>query len=194
MDLSGEALINAPRERVWVALNDPATLARCIDGVERIDAVSPTEFAAVMSARIGPVRARFSGKVQLSDIVVPVSYVLTGEGSGGVAGFAKGRAEVALDAAHGGSATQLRYQVSSQVGGKLAQMGSRLIEGVARDYAQTFFERLRAEVEAPEPQAALVADPARIEHDEAAADRLPASAWVMVLLAALAGAAILALA
>ncbi len=149
MELSGEVMIAADRARVWAALNNPDVLARCIDGVESLVRVAGPEgerFEGKMNARVGPVRATFAGQVTLVDIVAPESYRLVGEGKGGVAGFAKGEAEVVL-AVIGPAETMLRYQVRSSVGGKLAQLGARLIEGAAKGYAETFFSRLKAEVE-----------------------------------------------
>ena len=150
MDLAGTVEIEAPRDRLWAALNDPDTLARCIEGVEsltRSDGDAPV-FDGVMQARIGPVRARFAGSVRLESIVSPTSYRLVGEGKGGVAGFAKGSADVVLTEL-APRKTQLDYVVKAQVGGKLAQLGARLVEGAARHYAENFFARLKAEVEAP---------------------------------------------
>ncbi len=159
MELAGTVAIAAPREAVWAALNDPAVLARCIDGVEtltRVEAAAGTDprFEGKMNARVGPVRATFAGQVALTQINAPERYVLVGEGKGGVAGFAKGEAEVTLTET-GPDATQLDYKVSSSVGGKLAQLGARLIEGTAKGYAETFFTRLKTELEAP----AVVPDP-----------------------------------
>lgn len=151
MELSGEVNIASPRDRVWAALNDPAVLARCIDGVEslaRVTGDGGERFEGKMNARVGPVRASFAGHVTLTQVVVPESYVLVGEGKGGVAGFAKGEAAVSLRET-GPGATLLAYQVTSSVGGKLAQLGARLIEGAAKGYAEQFFIRLKTEVETP---------------------------------------------
>ena len=158
MELSGDVSINAPRQRVWAALNDPQVLARCIEGVETLERVSGDageRFVGKMNAKVGPVRASFSGQVTLTDVKPPESYVLVGEGKGGVAGFAKGEAAVQL-AEPTPETTMLSYQVKSSVGGKLAQLGARLIEGTAKGYAESFFTRLKTEVETP---AALPADP-----------------------------------
>lgn len=155
MELTGDSVIAAPRAAVWAALNDPAVLARCIDGVETLTATTGddgvTRLDGTMNARVGPVRATFAGGVTLTEVDAPNRYVLVGEGKGGVAGFAKGSAEVTLtDADAGGTpGTRLAYAVTSSVGGKLAQLGARLIEGTARNYATTFFTRFKAEVEAP---------------------------------------------
>jgi carbon monoxide dehydrogenase subunit G len=139
MDMNGERRIPAPRQRVWQGLNDPEVLKRCIPGCESIEKLSDTEFTAKVVARVGPVRAGFSGKVTLSDLDPPTGYTISGEGTGGVAGFAKGGAKVTLD--EDGGETVLRYTVQAQVGGKLAQIGSRLIDAAARKMADDFFTR-----------------------------------------------------
>lgn len=154
MELQGETLIAAPRERVWAALNDPAVLARCIDGVESLEKVGETRFEGRLNAKVGPVRATFTGGVDLQNLDPPNGYTIAGEGKGGVAGFAKGSAEVRLAAEtfpDGSDGTRLTYVARSTVGGKLAQLGARLIEGTARGYAESFFAKLKAEVEGPAP-------------------------------------------
>ena len=147
MDMTGEFRIPAPRQRVWEALNDAAVLKESIPGCETIEKLSDTEFSARVTARVGPVKATFSGKVTLSDLAPPTGYTISGEGSGGVAGFAKGSAKVSL--AEDGAETVLSYTVNSHVGGKLAQIGSRLIDATARKMAADFFNRFRNAV-APE--------------------------------------------
>jgi len=139
MEMHGELRIPAPRMQVWEKLNDPEILKACIPGCEAIEKVSDTEFTAKVVARVGPVKASFSGKVTLSDLNPPVGYTIIGEGTGGVAGFAKGSAKVSLDDA--GAETVLRYGVQAQVGGKLAQIGSRLIDATSRKMADDFFNR-----------------------------------------------------
>ncbi|WBX82626.1 CoxG family protein [Sphingosinicella microcystinivorans] len=155
MDLSGETLIAAPRERVWAALNDPEVLAACIEGVERLERAGENRFEGTMNAKVGPVRAKFTGAVELSEIDAPNAYVISGEGKGGVAGFAKGKASVRLEDApvEGGAGTRLTWQASSTVGGKLAQLGARLIEGTAKAYAESFFATFKTRVESDEPPA-----------------------------------------
>ena len=156
MQLTGEVTIMAARDQVWAALNDPDVLARCIEGVEtltRVPGDAGDRFEGKMNAKVGPVRATFTGQVTLTDVVQPESYVLVGEGKGGVAGFAKGQAAVTL-AAVGAHETLLRYDVTSSVGGKLAQLGARLIEGTAKGYATSFFARLKDELEADAPPVA----------------------------------------
>ena len=139
MELQGERRIPAPRQLVWERLNDPEILKQCIPGCETIDKVSDTEFTAKVVARVGPVRASFSGKVTLSDLDPPSRYTITGEGTGGVAGFAKGSATVELS--EEGGETVMRYGAQGQVGGKLAQIGSRLIDATARKMADDFFSK-----------------------------------------------------
>ena len=139
MDMTGEYKIAAPRARVWAALNDPEILRQAIPGCEEIKKLSDTELEAAARAKIGPVSARFTGKVKLSDLNPPVGYTLTGEGSGGAAGFAKGEAKVSL--AEDGDATILRYTVKAIIGGKLAQLGQRLVDGAAKKMADEFFEK-----------------------------------------------------
>jgi uncharacterized protein len=144
MDMTGEFLIPAPRQKVWAALNDPEILKQSIPGCEEIEKLSDTELQAKVTAKVGPVKARFGGKVTLSDLDPPNGYKITGEGSGGAAGFAKGGATVKLSDAEGG--TRLLYTAEAHVGGKLAQIGSRLIDATARKMAEDFFARFSAAV------------------------------------------------
>jgi hypothetical protein len=146
MNMSGEYQIAAPRETVWAKLNDPEVLKACIPGCEQLDKVSDTEFQAVAVNKIGPVKAKFKGKVRFSDIDPPNGYKISGEGDGGVAGFAKGGATVALVPKDGG--TLLTYSVEAHIGGKLAQLGQRLVNGVAKKMADDFFEKFAAAVTA----------------------------------------------
>lgn len=140
MDISGEYRIAAPRQEVWDALNDPAILKQCIDGCETLDRISDTELEGKVLAKVGPVKARFNGTLTLSDLNPPESYTIAGEGTGGPAGFAKGRANVTL--ADDDGTTILRYALHANVGGKLAQLGARLIAGTAKKTADDFFGRL----------------------------------------------------
>ena len=137
MTMNGEAVLPADRNKVWVALNDPEVLKACIPGCQELDKVSDTEFQATVRAAVGPVKATFKGRVQLLDLDPPNGYRIAGEGQGGVAGFAKGGANVRLEEAEGG--TRMTYDVEAQIGGKLAQLGGRLINGVAKKYADEFF-------------------------------------------------------
>ncbi|HEY1382174.1 MAG TPA: carbon monoxide dehydrogenase subunit G [Dongiaceae bacterium] len=161
MDLTGDYRIPAPRETVWAALNDPDVLKACIPGCEELNKTSDTEFVARVIAKIGPVKAGFGGKVTLSDLDPPNGYTISGEGQGGAAGFAKGGAKVRLEAADGGAATVLHYTADAQIGGKLAQIGSRLVEGSAKKLADEFFAAFAAQVSAAvPPTAAATAEPA----------------------------------
>jgi carbon monoxide dehydrogenase subunit G len=149
MDMTGERRIPAPRQVVWQKLNDPEVLKASIPGCESLEKLSDTEMKATVSVKIGPISARFTGTVHLSDIDPPNGYMISGEGQGGVAGFAKGGAKV--DLAEDGAATVLTYTVQAQVGGKLAQIGSRLVDGVARKMANDFFGCFATAVAAEEP-------------------------------------------
>ena len=135
--MTGEIQLPATREAVYAKLNDPAVLKACIPGCEQLDMISPSEFQAISTMKIGPVKARWKGKVKLSDLDPPNGYKISGEGEGGVAGFAKGGATVALAPKDGG--TLLSYNVEAQIGGKLAQLGQRLIAGAAKKMADQFF-------------------------------------------------------
>ncbi len=149
MEMSGEYNIAAPRQAVWDALNDPEMLKACIPGCDTLEKTSDTEMTATVTAKVGPVKAKFAGAVTLSEIDAPNSYRISGEGKGGAAGFAKGGAHVALSDAEGGG-TLLQYTVEATVGGKLAQIGSRLIDATAKKMAGQFFGTL-AESIAVEP-------------------------------------------
>jgi carbon monoxide dehydrogenase subunit G len=155
MEIKGEYKIAAPRDKVFAALNDPAVLQACIPGCESLEKVSDTEMKAKVRMRIGPVSASFSGKVTLSDIDPPNGYKISGEGQGGAAGFAKGGAVVRL--ADDGGGTLLNYDVDAQVGGKIAQVGSRLIDGTAKKLADEFFGKFATVVGTPPQPAATVA-------------------------------------
>jgi uncharacterized protein len=205
MEMTGEFNIPAPRERVWQALNDPEILKQAIPGCQSIEKVSDTEFTAKVVAKVGPVKATFGGKVNLTNLDPPKAYTISGEGSGGVAGFAKGSAKVNLDE-DGGEATVLHYEVQAHVGGKLAQIGSRLIDATSRKMAEDFFGRFVAAVSpaaegnggagAPEagavaPQVARVALAAAAAEpvlqpatgESAVSPRLPPAVWVTGLTA-----------
>ena len=186
MDMNGEVHLPASREAVWKALNDPEILKQAIPGCEEIVKLSDTEMTAKVAARVGPVSAKFAGKVTLSDLDPPNGYTISGEGQGGVAGFAKGGAKVNLKDESGG--TLLSYTVQAQVGGKLAQIGSRLIDATARKMAEEFFARFAAAVSAPAPAAAGAPSaeavaPAPPEPARAAERRLPPLVWAAILAA-----------
>ncbi len=144
MTMNGEVQLAADPSTVWAKLNDPDVLRACIPGCESLEKISDVEFQAVAVTKIGPVKARFKGKVMLTDLDPPKGYRISGEGDGGVAGFAKGGATVALQAKDGG--TLLSYNVEAQIGGKLAQLGQRLVNGVSKKLADQFFEKFAASV------------------------------------------------
>ena len=148
--MSGERRIEAPRETVWAALNDPATLKLAIPGCQEIEKLSDTEFTAKLKIKVGPVSAKLSGSVRLSDLDPPNSYTISGEGKGGPVGFAKGGAKVWLE--ENGGATVLRYEVNARVGGKLAQLGSRLIDATVKMMADDFFSGLAEVLTGPAPE------------------------------------------
>ena len=156
MDMTGERRIAAPRQVVWQALNDPAVLKASIPGCETLDKLSDSDMQATAAVKVGPMSGRFSGKVHLADLDPPNGYTISGEGQGGVLGFAKGGAKVGL--VDDGPGTVLRYEVHAQVGGKLAQLGARLIDATAKQMADAFFDRFSSQVGQPEPVAAAVAE------------------------------------
>jgi uncharacterized protein len=135
MNINGEVVISAPRSQVWQALNDPVILARCIEGCESLERIKDQHLTGRVTTKIGPVKASFSGDVTITNIVPDVSYTISGEGKGGVAGFAKGGADVQLEDQNDGKSTRLTYTARASVGGKLAQLGSRLIEATAKAQA-----------------------------------------------------------
>lgn len=145
MEMTGEHRIAAPRSVVWEGLNDPEVLRRSIPGCDTLQKTSPTEMTATVTAKVGPVKASFGGQVTLSNLNPPESYTISGEGKGGAAGFAKGGADVKL--VEDGDGTLLHYAVKANIGGKLAQLGARLIDGTARKMADDFFTRFAAEME-----------------------------------------------
>jgi len=157
MELTGERILPLPRERVWDALNDPEILKVSVPGCESLERVDDTHYKVVMAAAVGPVKARFNGKLTLTDLRAPEAYSLSFEGSGGAAGFGKGTAQVEL--APEGSGTKLVYRANAQVGGRLAQVGARLIDGVAKKMAEEFFGRF-TEALAPEMPAGAAVDDA----------------------------------
>lgn len=158
MEMTGEQLIPVPQAEVWRGLNDPEVLKACIAGCESIEKVSDTEFRVAITAAVGPVKAKFAGKLRLADLNPPTSYSLSFEGSGGAAGFGKGGAKVMLKPEGGG--TRLTYTANASVGGKLAQVGSRLIDGVAKKMADDFFTAFNAKLAGPAAKPAAAAAPA----------------------------------
>jgi len=173
MEMTGEQLIPLPQGEVWNGLNDPQVLKASIPGCETIERVADNEYMIALTAAIGPVKAKFKGKLHLSDIKAPDSYSIAFEGSGGPAGFAKGGAQVSL--APEGSGTRLRYSAKAHIGGKLAQVGSRLIDGVAAKTADDFFANFNAHLA---PQAPAAEAPAASGAAAAASGEAPASSGI----------------
>lgn len=165
MEMLGNRQLPITQQQAWEALNDPATLQKCIPGCDKFEPSGDNEYTVALAVKIGPVSAKFNGKVRLADIMPPDSYKLSFEGQGGVAGFAKGSSSVTLKPAAGGdgSACELDYTVQAQVGGKIAQLGQRLIDGAAKSTADDFFKRFEAEMQArygPPPAAESAEAPA----------------------------------
>ncbi len=166
MEMTGEQLIPAPQKTTWDALNDPQFLKQCVPGCESITPIGENTYEVLMVARVGPVSAKFKGKLTLSDIQPPDSYALSFEGQGGPAGFAKGSAKVALSTQ--GLTTRLAYDVKASVGGKLAQIGSRLVDAAAKKVADDFFRNFNEKLSAPGPDAeTTVASAAKDPKDDA---------------------------
>jgi carbon monoxide dehydrogenase subunit G len=182
--MQGSRVLAADRPQAWDALNDPEVLKACIPGCDRIESTGPNAYAIGMSVKVGPVSAKFTGKILLEDVNPPESYTLKFEGQGGAAGFGKGTSQVRLEPRDSGC--ELFYTVNAQVGGKIAQVGQRLIDGVARSMAEDFFKRFEGELQkrhpapapapeagAPEATAAVAAGP------RGAASGVPAWMWAL---------------
>lgn len=159
MDMSGQYRIQAPRDVVWAALNDPEVLKRCIPGCKELEKKSPTELAAKVGLKIGPISANFSGEVTLQNLNPPAGYTIAGQGSGGAAGFAKGSADVMLTEVEGGAETDLAYTAKAEVGGKLAALGGRLIQATSKKLADEFFSSFAKELNEPAGDAEAVPEP-----------------------------------
>ncbi|AVQ81331.1 MULTISPECIES: CoxG family protein [unclassified Variovorax] len=161
MEMLGNRHLGITQQQAWEALNDPETLKKCIPGCDKFELTGDNTYSVALAVKIGPVSAKFNGKVVLSDIVAPNGYKLSFEGQGGVAGFAKGSSSVTLKPSEGAAAPdagcELDYTVQAQVGGKIAQLGQRLIDGAAKSTADDFFKRFEAEMQSrygPPPAAA----------------------------------------
>jgi uncharacterized protein len=153
MELTDTQTLPVPQQRAWEALNDTAILRVCIPGCESIDADGENAYAVAMTASVGPVKARFKGRMNLTEIDAPHTYTIVFEGQGGAAGFSKGSAKVNLEPGDDAESTVLSYSANAQVGGKLAQIGSRLVDGAARKIAAEFFKRFSAQLQgAPEAE------------------------------------------
>jgi carbon monoxide dehydrogenase subunit G len=173
MTMTGEVALPAERPKVWALLNDPEVLKSAIPGCQSLERTGDNGFSAVVKMKIGPVSATFKGKVELTDIVPLVGYTIKGEGEGGIAGFAKGGAKVSLADAPAG--TLLRYDVEATVGGKIAQLGSRLIDGVAKNMADKFFSNLATA--ATDGAAPVGEADSATSNSEATAEAAPKKSW-----------------
>jgi uncharacterized protein len=180
MDMQGSRHLAVPQQQAWEALNDPQVLKVCIPGCDKVEATGDNQYAIGMAVKVGPVSARFAGKIQLIDVLPPNSYTLVFEGQGGAAGFGKGSAKVNLAPPAEGAGCELSYTAQAQVGGKIAQVGQRLVDGVARSMAEDFFRRFDQEMQRvhPEAYAAQAALPVE-ETAVAQAKRIPIWAWIL---------------
>lgn len=187
MEMQGSRHLAVTQQQAWEALNDPQVLKTCIPGCDRVEATGENQYAIGMAVKVGPVAARFAGKIQLLDVLPPASYRLVFEGQGGAAGFGKGSAQVNLAPPAEGTGCELAYTAQAQVGGKIAQVGQRLVDGVARSMAEDFFRRFDEEMQRryPEAYAAEAAVPAGEAAVPAAGKRLPLWVWILFGLAVL---------
>ncbi|MDB5860708.1 MAG: carbon monoxide dehydrogenase subunit [Ramlibacter sp.] len=184
MEMQGSRRLAVSQQQAWDALNDPQVLKACIPGCDKVEATGDNQYAIGMAVKIGPVSARFAGKILLADVLPPNSYTLNFEGQGGAAGFGKGAAQVHLAPPAEGGGCELSYTAQAQVGGKIAQVGQRLVDGVAKAMAEDFFKRFDDEMERRHPEAymAQVALPPTAP-GEAGRKGVPVWAWVLLGLA-----------
>lgn len=190
MDMQGSRALAVTQQQAWDALNNPEVLKICIPGCDKVEATGENQYAVGVAVKIGPVAAKFNGKITLSEINPPNSYTITFDGQGGAAGFGKGNSAVTLKPAAEGSGCELSYTVHASVGGKIAQLGQRLIDGVAKSMAEDFFKRFDDEMQRQHPQAyaAAAALAAPAPAPSAPAGKVPAWVWVagaVVVLAAI---------
>jgi hypothetical protein len=181
MELQGEKLIPATLDQTWAALNDPEILKTCITGCESLERTGDDAFAALVAVKVGPVSARFKGNLKLSNVQAPHSYTIHFDGQGGVAGFGKGSADVSL--AEEGAATRLKYLAKAQVGGKMAQVGSRLVDAAASKVAEDFFKAFEARLAPPQPGAQVDTGQVPMPADEEKGNK--ALWWGLAVLAVL---------
>ena len=182
MDMQGSRVLNATQEQAWQALNDPDILKACIPGCDKFELAEPNVYAVGVALKIGPVAAKFTGKVSLMDIVPPNSYALQFEAQGGIAGFGKGESKVELKPVDGG--VELHYTVHSQVGGKIAQLGQRLIDGVAKTLAEDFFTRFEDQLQARHGGADSDAASTDSAQKDAATGETPTWIWGLAIVIA----------
>ena len=188
MDMHGSRALGVSQQQAWDALNDPEVLKVCIAGCDRLEASGDNQFTVGLAVKIGPVSAKFAGKITLSDVNPPASYTISFDGQGGAAGFGKGQSKVSLLPADAGC--ELQYTVNAQVGGKVAQLGQRLIEGAAKSMAEDFFKRFDAEMQRryPAPATAAPSAPASTEAAGKTGAALPMWVWIAAAALVAAGA------
>ena len=177
MEMQGSRLLAITQQQAWDALNDPQVLKACIAGCDKVESSGENQFVVGVAIKIGPVSAKFSGKIALADMAPPHSYTLSFEGQGGPAGFGKGTAKVQLTPTTGG--TELSYSVQASVGGKIAQLGQRLIDGVAKSMAEDFFKRFDQEMQKQYPPAEAPAAPVVQDTAPESGFSVPGWAWVV---------------
>jgi uncharacterized protein len=194
MEMQGRRHLAVTQQQAWDALNDPQVLKACIPGCEKVEPAGDNQYALAMGVKVGPVAAKFAGKIRLQDVLPPNSYTIAFEGNGGAAGFGKGSAQVQLAPPEEGAGCELTYTAQAQVGGKIAQVGQRLVDGVARSMAEDFFRRFDEEMQRRHPEAyAVREEPAGLPvsplGETTTAARVPLWAWavfgVVVLVALL---------
>lgn len=189
MDMQGSRALAVTQQQAWDALNDPEVLKACIPGCDKVEPVGENQYAVGVAIKVGPVAAKFAGKISLSDVNPPESYTIGFDGQGGAAGFGKGTSHVTLTAQ--GAGCELAYTVHAQVGGKIAQLGQRLIDGVAKSMAEDFFKRFDAQMQRQHPEAYAAAAAAQAAAGAGAGKpgaRIPVWVWIAgaaLLLAAL---------
>jgi uncharacterized protein len=180
MEMQGTRHLAVSQQQAWEALNDPQVLKTCIPGCDKVEATGDSQYAIGMAVKVGPVAARFAGKIQLIDVLPPNQYTLVFEGQGGAAGFGKGSAKVSLAPPAEGAGCELAYTAQAQVGGKIAQVGQRLVDGVARSMAEDFFRRFEEEMQRRYPEAYMAQAALPVEETtQAQARRIPLWAWIL---------------
>lgn len=188
MEMQGSRRLAVTQQQAWDALNDPEVLKLCIPGCDKVEATGDNQYALSMAVKVGPVAARFNGRITLADVMPPNSYTLNFEGQGGAAGFGKGSAKVLLAPPAEGSGCELSYTAHAQVGGKIAQVGQRLVDGVARSMAEDFFRRFDEEMQRrhPESYAAEAALPPPTPSPVPVRKRVAAWVWIAIAVVILA--------
>ena len=179
MDMQGSRHLAVSQQQAWDALNDPEVLKACIPGCDKVEATGENHYAIGMAVRVGPVSARFNGRIALVDVQAPNSYTLTFDGQGGAAGFGKGSAKVNLAPPEEGAGCELTYTAQAQVGGKIAQVGQRLIDGVAKSMAEDFFKRFDDEMQRRHPQAYATEAATAAAQPAPAKKPVPVWAWAV---------------